>query len=431
MNPIDIIIKKKNKQNLTYEEIEYMINGYISGEVKDYQMSALLMAICLNSMTFDETYYLTDIMLKSGDKFDYGDLKGIKVDKHSTGGVGDKVTIALAPIVASCGIIFPKMSGRGLGHTGGTIDKLESIEGFNTQLSEEKFIDNLKKIGVAISGQTKKLVPADKKLYALRDVTGTVDSIPLIASSIMSKKLAVDADIISLDVKVGSGAFMKNIDDARCLAKTMVEIGKRFNKKVVVSLTDMSTPLGYTIGNSLEVLEAIKMVKGELDNDFSKLVIYFASHIVSLALNKTIDESKSIVLDVIKSGKAYNKLIELVECQDGNVDCIKNLDNLRSAKYKIEIKSERSGYVSSLDAFKLGDIASKLGAGRVSLDDEVDHSVGIELLKKRGDYVSKGDIIAIIHSNYDNNDIYINELKNAYKYSDKEVVNQLVLDTIM
>ena len=431
MNPIDIIIKKKNKQNLTYEEIEYMINGYISGEVKDYQMSALLMAICLNSMTFDETYYLTDIMLKSGDKFDYGDLKGIKVDKHSTGGVGDKVTIALAPIVASCGIIFPKMSGRGLGHTGGTIDKLESIEGFNTQLSEEKFIDNLKKIGVAISGQTKKLVPADKKLYALRDVTGTVDSIPLIASSIMSKKLAVDADIISLDVKVGSGAFMKNIDDARCLAKTMVEIGKRFNKKVVVSLTDMSTPLGYTIGNSLEVLEAIKMVRGELDNDFSKLVIYFASHIVSLALNKAIEEAESIVLDVIKSGKAYNKLIELVEYQNGNVDYIKNLDNLRSAKYKIEIKSERSGYVSSLDAFKLGDIASKLGAGRVSLDDEVDHSVGIELLKKRGDYVSKGDIIAIIHSNYDNNDIYINELKNAYKYSDKEVVNQLVLDTIM
>lgn len=431
MNPIDIIIKKKNKQNLTYEEIEYMINGYISGEVKDYQMSALLMAICLNSMTFDETYYLTDIMLKSGDKFDYGDLKGIKVDKHSTGGVGDKVTIALAPIVASCGIIFPKMSGRGLGHTGGTIDKLESIEGFNTQLSEEKFIDNLKKIGVAISGQTKKLVPADKKLYALRDVTGTVDSIPLIASSIMSKKLAVDADIISLDVKVGSGAFMKNIDDARCLAKTMVEIGKRFNKKVVVSLTDMSTPLGYTIGNSLEVLEAIKMVRGELDNDFSKLVIYFASHIVSLALNKTIEEAESIVLDVIKSSKAYNKLIELVVYQNGNVDYIKNLDNLRSAKYKIEIKSERSGYVSSLDAFKLGDIASKLGAGRVSLDDEVDHSVGIELLKKRGDYVSKGDIIAIIHSNYDNNDIYINELKNAYKYSDKEVVNQLVLDTIM
>ena len=431
MNPIDIIIKKKNNNELTYEEIEYMVNSYIEGTVKDYQMSALLMAINLNGMTFDETYYLTDVMLKSGDKFDYKDVKGIKVDKHSTGGVGDKVTIALAPIVAACGIIFPKMSGRGLGHTGGTIDKLESIEGFNTQLSEEKFIDNLKTIGVAISGQTKKLVPADKKLYALRDVTGTVDSIPLIASSIMSKKLAVDADIISLDVKVGSGAFMKNIDDARILARTMVELGKKYNKKVVVSLTDMSTPLGYTIGNSLEVIEAIKMVKGELNNDFSKLVIYFASHIVSLSNNIFLVDAENKVNDVIKSGKAFDKLVELVKYQDGNINNIKDINNFKKAKNIIEIKSEKSGYVSDLDAFTLGNIASKLGAGRLSLDDNIDHSVGIELFKKRGDYVNKGEIIAKIHSNFDNNDIYIKELLNAYKFSDNAIKVDLILDTIM
>ena len=431
MNPIDIIIKKKNKKELTYDEIEYMINSYIDGTVKDYQMSSLLMAINLNGMTFDETYYLTDVMLKSGDKFDYKDIKGIKVDKHSTGGVGDKVTIALAPIVASCGIIFPKMSGRGLGHTGGTIDKLESIEGFNTQLSEDKFIDNLKTIGVAISGQTKKLVPADKKLYALRDVTGTVDSIPLIASSIMSKKLAVDADIISLDVKVGSGAFMKNIDDARLLAKTMVELGKKYNKKVVVSLTDMSTPLGYAIGNSLEVIEAIKMVKGNLNNDFNKLVIYFASHIVSLSYNITLDEAEKKVLDVIKSGKAFDKLIELVKYQDGNINYIKDINNFKKAKNIIEVKSIKEGYVSNLDAFTLGNIASKLGAGRLSLDDNIDHSVGIELFKKRGDYVNKGEIIAKIHSNFDNNDVFVEELLNAYEYSDIKVNRELILDTIM
>ena len=431
MNPIDIIIKKKNKKELTYDEIEYMINSYIDGTVKDYQMSSLLMAINLNGMTFDETYYLTDVMLKSGDKFDYKDIKGIKVDKHSTGGVGDKVTIALAPIVASCGIIFPKMSGRGLGHTGGTIDKLESIEGFNTQLSEDKFINNLKTIGVAISGQTKKLVPADKKLYALRDVTGTVDSIPLIASSIMSKKLAVDADIISLDVKVGSGAFMKNIDDARLLAKTMVELGKKYNKKVVVSLTDMSTPLGYAIGNSLEVIEAIKMVKGNLNNDFNKLVIYFASHIVSLSYNITLDEAEKKVLDVIKSGKAFDKLIELVKYQDGNINYIKDINNFKKAKNIIEVKSIKEGYVSNLDAFTLGNIASKLGAGRLSLDDNIDHSVGIELFKKRGDYVNKGEIIAKIHSNFDNNDVFVEELLNAYEYSDINVNRELILDTIM
>ncbi len=408
-----------------------MINSYIDGTVKDYQMSSLLMAINLNGMTFDETYYLTDVMLKSGDKFDYKDIKGIKVDKHSTGGVGDKVTIALAPIVASCGIIFPKMSGRGLGHTGGTIDKLESIEGFNTQLSEDKFINNLKTIGVAISGQTKKLVPADKKLYALRDVTGTVDSIPLIASSIMSKKLAVDADIISLDVKVGSGAFMKNIDDARLLAKTMVELGKKYNKKVIVSLTDMSTPLGYAIGNSLEVIEAIKMVKGNLNNDFNKLVIYFASHIVSLSYNITLDEAEKKVLDVIKSGKAYDKLIELVKYQDGNINYIKDINNFKKAKNIIEVKSIKEGYVSNLDAFTLGNIASKLGAGRLSLDDNIDHSVGIELFKKRGDYVNKEEIIAKIHSNFDNNDVFVEELLNAYEYSDINVNRELILDTIM
>ena len=430
MNPIDIIIKKKNKEKLTYNEIAYMVNGYIDGSVANYQMSSLLMAICLNGMDFDETYYLTDVMLKSGDVLDFSDIEGVKVDKHSTGGVGDKVTIALAPIVASIGIKFPKMSGRGLGHTGGTIDKFESIKGFNCYISEERFRNNLKNIGVAIGGQTKNLVPADKLLYALRDVTGTVESIPLIASSIMSKKLASGADIISIDVKVGSGAFMKNIEDARLLAKTMVELGKKYNKKVITTLTDMSTPLGNNIGNSLEIIEAVNTLKGEVDNDFSQLVFYFAKNIVKSALHVDDDKALALVKESIDSGKAYNKFLDIVKYQDGDISYISDINNIPMAKYVIDVKSEKSGYIDNLDAYKLGHLACNLGAGRIKLEDSIDYSVGIVLVKKRGDYVKKGYTLLKLYSNYDDNSVYVKEAIDAYSFSDNKKDYKLILDII-
>ena len=430
MNPIEIIIKKKNKQELTKAEIEYMVNGYIKGEVADYQVSALLMAICLNGMTFEETYNLTDVMLNTGDILDFSDVEGVKFDKHSTGGVGDKVTLALLPIVGSLGVKAVKMSGRGLGHTGGTIDKLESIKGFNVNLPEDRINANLRSIGIAISGQTKNLVPADKMLYSLRDVTGTVDSIPLIASSIMSKKLASGADIILLDVKVGSGAFMKNIDDARLLAQTMVNLGKRYNKKVIANITDMSNPLGYMVGNSLEMIEAIKMVKGELDNDFSKLVTYFSSHIVSLAFDIDMDKANKMVLDTIKSGKAFDKMLEIIKYQDGDINYALDINNFEKAKYIVEVKSETSGYVEEIDALTIGKISCSLGAGRLKLGDNIDYSVGIEILKKPGDYVNKGDILLRIHSNYSDNSEYIKSALCAYKFSDSKVTNTLIFDTI-
>jgi len=430
MNPIEIINKKKNKIELTYDEIKFMVDGYIKGNVENYQMSSLLMAICLNGMTFEETYYLTDVMLKSGDLLDFSDIEGIKIDKHSTGGVGDKVTIALAPLVSSLGIKFPKMSGRGLGHTGGTIDKLESINGFNVKLSEERIYNSLKDVGAVICAQTKNLVPADKKLYALRDVTGTVDSIPLIASSIMSKKLASGADIILIDVKVGSGAFMKNLENAKLLAKTMVEIGNRYNKKVITSLTDMSNPLGYSVGNSLEVIEAIRTIKGEIDNEFSELIYHFASHIVSLAYNIDNKEALKMVNDSIKSGAALNKLKEIVENQDGDINYILDINKFHKAKYIIEVKSEKEGYIDNIDAFSIGKITCELGAGRLKLGDRIDHSVGIEFMKLRGEYVKQGDALFKIHSNFLDNDEYITRILNAYTFSDEKKNHKLILDTI-
>ena len=431
MNIIGIIVKKKNKRELSYAEIKYAVEGYISGDVKDYQMSALLMAICINGMTFEETCNLTDVMLKSGDILDFSDVKGVKIDKHSTGGVGDKVTIALGPIVSSLGVIFPKLSGRGLGHTGGTIDKLEAIPGFNVNMSEEFFHKSIEKIGMVVSAQTKNIVPADKKLYALRDVTGTVDSIPLIASSIMSKKLASGADIISLDVKVGSGAFMKNLDDARLLAETMVKIGKKYNKKVVAFLTNMEEPLGNNIGNSLEVIEAIETLKGNVDNDFSKLVIYFADHIISMAYDISMEEAHKKVMDSISSGKAFNKFKEFVVNQNGDVACILDTNKFKKSKYVVNVVSKEEGYLSTLDAFKIGLISSKLGAGRMSLDDEINHSVGIVLKKKVGDYVKKGDVILELHTDFENNDEHIEDVYNHISYSDKKVEKKLIYDVVM
>ena len=382
MTIIDIITKKKNKEELTYEEIKYAVDGYVNGEVKDYQMSSLLMAIVINGMTNKETFDLTEIMLNSGEKIDLDELQPV-VDKHSTGGVGDKTTLILAPLVASCGVNIAKMSGRGLGFTGGTIDKLESIPGFNTSIDINKFKEQVKNIKVAIVGQMGNLVPADKKIYALRDVTGTVESIPLIASSIMSKKLASGASCIVIDVKVGNGALMKTLEDAKKLANLLVEIGKQHNKKVVCFITDMDEPLGFAIGNSLEVIESINTLKGNGPKDLTNLVIELASYMISMAKNTTVEQAKQEVIENLNNGKAYNKFVELVENQEGNINDIKVSNNILS------IKSKEEGYIKHIDALRLGENARIIGAGRLSKEENIDFEVGIVLNKKVGDYINK------------------------------------------
>ena len=392
MTIIDIITKKKNKEELSYEEIKYAIDGYLKGEIKDYQMSSLLMAITINGMTNKETFDLTEIMLNSGEIIDLEELQPV-VDKHSTGGVGDKTTLILAPLVASCGVNIAKMSGRGLGFTGGTIDKLESIPGFNTSIDINKFKDQVKKIKVAIVGQMGNLVPADKKIYALRDVTGTVESIPLIASSIMSKKLASGASCIVIDVKVGNGALMKTIEDAKKLANLLVEIGKQHNKKVVCFITDMDEPLGYAIGNSLEVIESINTLKGNGPKDLTNLVIELASYMVSMAKNISIDEAKQEVLENLNNGKAYDKFIELVENQNGNIN------NIKISKNILSIKSKEEGYIKHIDALTLGENARIIGAGRLSKEENIDFEVGIVLNKKVGDYIKKNEELLSVYIN--------------------------------
>ena len=392
MTIIDIITKKKNKEELTYEEIKYAVDGYINGNVKDYQMSSLLMAITINGMTDKETYDLTEIMLNSGEKINLDELQPV-VDKHSTGGVGDKTTLILAPLVASCGVNIAKMSGRGLGFTGGTIDKLESIPGFNTSIDIDKFKEQVKNIKVAIVGQMGNLVPADKKIYALRDVTGTVESIPLIASSIMSKKLASGATCIVIDVKVGNGALMKTIDDAKELANLLVNIGKQHNKKVVCFITDMDEPLGLAIGNSLEVIESINTLKGNGPKDLTNLVTELASYMVSMAKNININEAKKEVTENLNNGKAYSKFVELVENQNGNINGIKVSNNILS------IKSKEEGYIKHIDALRLGENARIIGAGRLSKEENIDFEVGIVLNKKVGDYIKEGEELLKVYIN--------------------------------
>ena len=392
MTIIDIITKKKNKEELTYEEIKYAVDGYLNESIKDYQMSSLLMAITINGMTNKETFDLTEIMLNSGEKIKLDELQPV-VDKHSTGGVGDKTTLILAPLVASCGVNIAKMSGRGLGFTGGTIDKLESIPGFNTSIDINKFKEQVKKIQVAIVGQMGNLVPADKKIYALRDVTGTVESIPLIASSIMSKKLASGASCIVIDVKVGNGALMKTLEEAKKLANLLVEIGKQHNKKVVCFITDMDEPLGHAIGNSLEVIESINTLKGNGPKDLTNLVIELASYMVSMAKSITVEQAKQEVKENLNNGKAYNKFVELVESQEGNINDIKVSDNILS------IKSNEEGYIKHIDALRLGENARIIGAGRLSKEENIDFEVGIVLNKKVGDHINKGEELLKIYIN--------------------------------
>ena len=394
MNTIDIINKKRVKESLSKEELAYIFNGYLEGSVKDYQMSSLLMAICINGMNDQEIFDLVDIFIKSGDVLDLSMLPGIKIDKHSTGGVGDKVTLIIGPIVASLGIPVPKMSGRGLGHTGGTIDKLESIKGFNVNLSEEEFINQVKSINLAVTGQTKNLCPMDKVIYALRDVTGTVASIPLIATSIMSKKIAGGADKILLDVKVGDGALMKTMDDAKRLANIMERIGKFYGKEVVCEITDMNNPLGDNIGNALEVIEAMDILKGK-QGHLRDLCIDVSTKMVSMAKEISMDEARKMVLETLDSGKAYNKFLEFVSYQGGDINSLKVSDKT------IDVKSTKEGILKRIKALNLGKLSVSLGAGRLRKEDSIDYSVGIVLKKHLNDHINIGDTLCTLYVNKD------------------------------
>ncbi len=411
MNIIELINKKKNKEVLTKDELKFIVDGYLSGDIKDYQMSSLLMAICINGMEDVETYNFTDLMLNSGDKIDLSEIKGIKVDKHSTGGVGDKTTLILAPLVASCGVYVPKMSGRSLGHTGGTIDKLESISGFKVDLKREDFIKEVNDIKLAIVSQTGNLVPADKKIYALRDVSGTVESIPLIASSIMSKKLACGADKIVLDVKVGNGALMKNLEDASILADTMIKIGKNNNVEVVCVLTDMSQPLGNAIGNSLEVLESIEVLKGNGPKDLISLVTKIATIMVSLGKSISYDDASKEVEENLKNGKAYNKFCEMIKYQQGDIN------NIEVSKRVFSIKSSKTGFVNAINAYELGEITRKIGAGRYSKTDIINHGVGVVLNKKVGDYVLQDEELLKVYLG--DKDITVGEILECFEITQK------------
>jgi pyrimidine-nucleoside phosphorylase len=429
MRMIDIIHKKKHGKELLEEEIKFFINGYVNNTIPDYQVSALLMAIWFNGMNENETYHLTKAMVESGEQIDLSDLGNIIADKHSTGGIGDKITLIISPILASLGVPIAKMSGRGLGFTGGTIDKLESIEGFNTNLTIEKFKENVKKYGIAIAGQTGNLVPADKKLYALRDVTETVDSIPLIASSIMSKKIASGANIIVLDVKVGSGAFMKDLESAELLAKTMISIGEKFNRKVAVILSNMDQPLGSTVGNKIELQEAVKLLKdNEGEEDLVKLSTEITAYLYYLSGKaNSIEEANKSVSEAIASKKAYDKFLELIEVQGGNASSIDNLN----VKHKIDIISETEGYVKFINSEDVGIASMMLGAGRATKEDKIDHEVGIELHIKVGDKISKGDKLFTIYSNKDSVDEVKQKLVNSIEYSTEKVEKPNVIHKVI
>lgn len=403
MRMVDIIEKKRDGQELTTAEINFFIEGYTKGEIPDYQASALAMAIYFQDMNDRERADLTRAMVESGDTIDLSGIEGIKVDKHSTGGVGDTTTLVLAPLVASLGVPVAKMSGRGLGHTGGTIDKLESIAGFHVELTREQFIDLVNRDKVAVIGQSGNLTPADKKLYALRDVTGTVNSIPLIASSIMSKKIAAGADAIVLDVKTGDGAFMKTQEDAEELAHAMVRIGNHVGRKTIAIISDMSQPLGFAIGNALEVKEAIETLQGKGPKDLTELVLTLGSQMLILAGKaKTSEEAKEMLLDAIHSGKALAKFKEFLANQGGDASIVDDLTKLPQAKYKIELPAKQSGYISRMVADEIGVASMILGAGRATKEDVIDLAVGLVLHKKVGDKVEEGESILTIYSNREN-----------------------------
>jgi len=431
MRIYDIITKKKNGLPLSHDEIKLAIDGYMSGDVADYQMSALLMAICLKGMDKEETYHLTKIMLESGESVDLSAFGELSVDKHSTGGVGDKTTLIVAPIVASLGCKVAKMSGRGLGFTGGTVDKLESLTGYNATQGPQEFLEQVQKIGISVVGQSGNLAPADKKLYALRDVTATIDSIPLIASSIMSKKLASGSHNIVLDVKCGSGAFMKTPNDARELAKAMVEIGQGFGRSIRALVTNMDLPLGYAVGNRTEVWEAIQVLTGKGEKRLREICVSLASNLVSLSLNVDTSLAKAMVEEAITSGKALAKMRQWIECQGGDVSFIDNYDKLLGAKYKLEYVAKANGYISKMQADTIGKASMLLGAGRIKLGDAIDYDAGIIFQKSYGDKVAKGDIVAVLYSNTNSFDACIKELDSAITIADVKPSNQeLIFDIV-
>lgn len=420
MRMIDIIEKKRDGKSLTKEEIEFFVNGYTHEEVPDYQASSLAMAIFFQDMNDEERAALTMSMVNSGEKIDLSDINGIKVDKHSTGGVGDTTTLVLAPLVAAVGVPVAKMSGRGLGHTGGTIDKLESVKGFNVEISEKDFIKLVNDNQVAVIGQSGNLTPADKKLYALRDVTGTVNSIPLIASSIMSKKIAAGADAIVLDVKTGSGAFMKTLDDAEALAHAMVRIGNNVGRNTMAIISDMSQPLGNAVGNALELKEAISTLKGNGPKDLTELVLTLGSQMVVLAEQATsLDEARQMLIDAIKTGKALNKFKTFLSNQGGDDSIVDSPEKLPSAKYQVEFKTKKDGYITEIIANEIGVASMMLGAGRQTKEDVIDLGVGIVLNKKVGEHVEKGENILTIHTNTKEIDDILYKLDNSITIESK------------
>ncbi|ALQ67567.1 MULTISPECIES: pyrimidine-nucleoside phosphorylase [Bacillus cereus group] len=403
MRMVDIIAKKRDGKELTTEEIQFFINGYTDGSIPDYQVSALAMAIFFKDMTDRERADLTMAMVESGETIDLSAIEGIKVDKHSTGGVGDTTTLVLGPLVAALDVPVAKMSGRGLGHTGGTIDKLEAVEGFHVEITKEQFIDIVNRDKVAVIGQTGNLTPADKKIYALRDVTGTVNSIPLIASSIMSKKIAAGADAIVLDVKTGAGAFMKTEEDAKELAHAMVRIGNNVGRQTMAVISDMSQPLGFAIGNALEVKEAIDTLKGEGPEDLTELVLVLGSQMVVLAKKaNTLEEAREMLIEVMKNGKATEKFKEFLSNQGGDSSIVDNPEKMPQAKYVIDVPAKTSGVISNIVADEIGIAAMLLGAGRATKEDEIDLAVGLMLRKKVGDAVKEGEPFVTIYANREN-----------------------------
>ena len=432
MNIIDIIAKKRDSKELETDEINYFIAEYTKNRIEDYQAAALIMAIYINGMTYRETKDLTMAMANSGDILDLSELGTNVVDKHSTGGVGDKVTIILAPLIASLDIPVAKMSGRGLGFTGGTVDKIESIPGYNTGISEKEFINNVKNIGISLITQTLNLAPADKKIYALRDTIACTESIPLIASSIMSKKIASGANKIVLDVTCGFGAFMKNINDARELSKTMIEIGKLANRETVCVITNMNEPLGFAVGNSLEIIEAIEFLKGNMPEDLKQVVLELGAYMVKLAgKGENINENKEKLLENIENGKAYNKFIELVQNQGGDIEYVRDINKFKKAEIIREVKSTNEGFVQEINAEEIGKLSCELGAGRKTKNDKIDLQVGIVLNKKIGDFVSKGEKLATIYANDIEKDLETEtKLLAIYEIGKDEIKERTILDII-
>lgn len=432
MNFLDIIQKKKENKALSEEEIKFFSENYVKGEIPDYQVSAFLMAVYFNKLNLDETYYLTKAMIDSGDRVDLSEVPGSKVDKHSTGGVGDTVTLVLGPLLASVGLVFAKMSGRGLGHTGGTLDKLESIPGFNINIGGKEFVEILKKSNIAVIGQTENIVPADKLLYALRDATATVDNVSLIASSILSKKIALGTDALVLDVKVGSGAFMKDVPSAVELSELMVNLGKKFGRNTKAIITSMNEPLGDAIGNSLEVIEAINILKGKKSGHLKEIALRIGSKLMIMeGLAKTEDEARKVLEGKISDGSAIEKFKEMVELQGGDPSYIDDTDKFKKSSIIKDITSEETGFVKAIEAIEIGIASRDLGAGRHKKGDVLDLSAGIYLHKKVGDFVEKGEKIATIYTEKENEVAgAIERIKAAYAFSDKREDYKLIIEEI-